>query len=257
LFAVLAAMVNRNGRIEGTFTSSETPHPAFPRQGKIDLLWTAFNLALLHPLLPEGFLLEGEADGKIKGEFLPDFRLALAGGWKVSRGNLSWKGDKGVIHAGITQADLDYIWSGERLQGDVSLSLVDYGSLKGNFRVPIPARIPPRLDPRGSLRISLQGQAQEKGLLAAFFPGMVEETRGNMDLDFKADGTWEQPNLQGTLQLTGAGAHIPSLGIRVEDLSSRWKLRNERIVESPRPDPAPDSGGHGNDLAETVGHGPF
>jgi translocation and assembly module TamB len=233
--AVLAAMLNQNGRIEGTFTSSEPPRPALPRQGKIDLLWTAFNLALLQPFLPEGFLLEGEADGKIKGEFLPDFRLDLAGGWKVSRGNLSWKGDKGVIHAGINQADLDYIWRGEKLRGNVSLSLVDYGSLKGNFLVPIPARIPPRLDPRGPLRISLQGQAQEKGLLAAFFPGMVEETRGNMDLDFKADGTWEQPNLQGTLQLTGAGAHIPSLGIRVEDLSSRWKLRNEQIqVESLR-----------------------
>ncbi len=233
--AVLVAMLNQNGRIEGTFTSSEPPRPALPRQGKIDLLWAAFNLALLQPFLPEGFLLEGEADGKIKGEFLPDFRLDLAGGWKVSRANLSWKADKGVIHAGINQADLDYIWRGENLQGNVSLSLVDYGSLKGNFRVPIPARIPPRLDPRGPLRISFQGQAQEKGLLAAFFPGMVEETRGNMDLEFKADGTWEQPNLQGTLQLTGAGAHIPSLGIRVEDLSSRWKLRDERIqVESLR-----------------------
>jgi len=232
---VLVAMLNQNGRIEGTFLSSEPPGPTLPRQGKIDLLWTAFNLALLQPFLPEGFLLEGEAEGKIKGDFLPDFRLDLAGGWKVSRANLSWKADKGVIHAGINQGDLDYIWRGERLQGNVSLSLVDYGSLKGDFRVPIPARIPPRLDPRGPLRISLQGQAQEKGLLAAFFPGMVEETRGNMDFDFKADGTWQQPNLQGTLQLTGAGAHIPSLGVRVEDLSSRWKIRDGRIqVESLR-----------------------
>ena len=233
--AVLAAMLNQNGRIEGTFTSSETPRPAFPRQGKIDLLWTAFNLTVLQPLLPEGFLLEGEADGKMKGEIWPDFRLDLAGGWKVSRGNLSWKGDKGVINAGINQADLDYIWRGERLQGNVSLSLLDYGSLKGNFRFPLPARIPPRLDPAGPLRVSLQGQAQEKGLLAAFFPGMVEETRGNMDLDFKAEGTWEQPSLQGTLQLTNARVQVPALGIRVEDLSSRWKLRNERIqVESLR-----------------------
>jgi autotransporter translocation and assembly factor TamB len=235
LIAVLAAMLDQNGRIEGTFTSSEPPRPALPRHGKIDLLWTAFNLALLQPFLPEGFLLEGEGEGIMKGEFMPDLRLDLAGGWKVSRGNLSWKGEQGVINAAINQADLDYIWRGERLQGNVSLSLVDYGSLKGNFRVPIPARIPPRLDPAGPMRVSLQGRAQEKGLLAAFFPGMVEETRGKMDLDFKADGTWEQPNLQGTLQLTSAEAHIPSLGIRVEDLSSRWKLRNERIqVESLR-----------------------
>jgi translocation and assembly module TamB len=85
------------------------------------------------------------------------------------------------------------------------------------------------------LQVSLQGRAQEKGLLSAIFPGMVEETRGNMDLDFKADGTWDKPNLQGTLQLSDAGANVPALGIRIEDLSSRWQFGNERIqVESLR-----------------------
>jgi autotransporter translocation and assembly factor TamB len=233
--AVLAAVVNRNGRIEGTFTSSQPPGPAFPRQGKIDLLWTAFNLAILQPLLPEGFLLEGEVDGRMKGEFLSDFRLDLTGGWRVSRGNLSWKGEKGVVNAGITQADLDYIWSGERLQGNISLSLLDYGSLKGNFRFPLNAQIPFRLDPAGPLQVSLQGRAQEKGLFSTIFPGMVEETRGNVALDFKADGTWDHPNLQGTLQLSDAGGNLPALGIRVEDLSSRWKFGNGRIqIESLR-----------------------
>ena len=233
--AVLAAVVNRNGRIEGTFTSSDPPRPALPRQGKVDLLWTAFNLAVLQPLLPEGFLLEGEAEGKMKGALLPEDRLDLAGGWKVSRGKLSWKGDKGVISAEISQADLDFIWSGEKVQGNVSLSLLDYGSVKGNFRLPLPARIPSRFEPAGPLRVSLQGRAQEKGLLSAFFPGMVEETRGNIDMDFRADGTWDRPNLHGTLQLTNAGANVPALGIRVEDLSSRWKFGNERIqVESLR-----------------------
>jgi translocation and assembly module TamB len=233
--AVLAAVTNRNGRVEGTFTSSEPPRPALPRQGKVELLWTAFNLAVLQPLLPEGFLLEGEADGKMKGELMPDSSLDLTGGWKVSRGNLSWKGEKGLINAGITQADLDYTWRGERLQGNMSLSLLDYGSLKGNFRLPLSARIPPRFEPAGPLRVSLQGQAQEKGLLSAFFPGMVEETRGNIDLDFQADGTWDRPNLLGTLQLTNAGANVPGLGIRIEDLSSRWQIGNEKIqVESLR-----------------------
>jgi len=69
---------------------------------------------------------------------------------------------------------------------------------------------------------------------------MVEETRGNIDLDFKADGTWDRPILQGTLQLTNAGANVPALGIRIEDLSSRWKFGNGRIqIESLRPAPAP------------------
>jgi translocation and assembly module TamB len=235
LVAVLAAMLNENGRIEGTVNSSEPPRPAFLRQGKIDLLWTAFDLALLQPLLPEGFLLEGKAEGTVKGTLLPDLRLDLAGGWKVSRGSLSWKGDKGQIGVGINEADVDFLWSGERVQGNVTLSLADYGSLKGNFRLPIPARPPFQIDPAGLLQVTLQGRAQEKGLLSAFFPGMVEETRGTIDLDLKAQGTWDRPDLQGSLQMSNAGASIPSLGIRVEDLSSRWKLRNEQIqVESLR-----------------------
>jgi autotransporter translocation and assembly factor TamB len=235
LVAVLAAMLNENGRIEGTVTSSEPPRAAFPRQGKIDFLWTAFNLALLQPILPEGFHLEGKAEGKVKGALLPDLHLDLSGGWKVSQGSLSWKGDKGQISAGINQADVDFLWRDERVQGNVSLSLADYGSLKGHFRFPIPARPPFQADPAGSLQVTLQGQAQEKGLLSAFFPGMVEETRGTIDLDLKAQGTWGQPDLQGSLQMSNAGASIPSLGIRIEDLSSRWKLRNEQIqVESLR-----------------------
>ena len=227
--AVLTAAVGRYGRIEGIFTSPEPPRPALPGEGKIDLRWTEFNLAVLQPLLPEGFLLEGEADGKLKGALLPDFRLDLTGGWKASRGNFSWKGEMGVVNAGITQADLDFIWRGERLLGNISLSLLDYGSLKGNFWLPLSARIPSRLDPAGPLEVSLQGQAQEKGLLSAFFPGMVEETRGNISLEFRADGTWEQPNIQGTLNLTNAGAKVPALGIHIEDLSSRCIFGKERI----------------------------
>jgi translocation and assembly module TamB len=235
LVSALAVMLNQKGRIEGTFTSSGPPRLALPGEGKIDLLWAAFDLAALEPLLPAGFLLEGQAEGKLKGALLPDFRLDLAGGLKLSRGKLVWKGEKGVISAGINQADVDFLWRGESLQGRVSLALLDFGSLKGVFRFPLPARIPLEPDPAGPLQASLQGQAQEKGLLSALFPGMVEETRGNIDLDLKAQGTWAQPDFQGSLQLSNAGASIPSLGILAQDLSSRLRFRNEQVqVESLR-----------------------
>jgi translocation and assembly module TamB len=58
---------------------------------------------------------------------------------------------------------------------------------------------------------------------------MIEETRGNIDLDFSVDGTWAKPNPRGNFLLTNAGASLPSLGIRIEDLSSRWKLRDGQI----------------------------
>ena len=227
--------MNKSGKIEGKVTSSEPARLAFPRQGKIDLLWTEIDLLALQPLLPAGFLLEGQVNGKLRGAWLPDFRLDLAGGLKATRGKLTWRGERGLISARINQADLEFLWAGEKAQGNVSLSLADYGSLKGNFLLPLPARPPFRFDPAGPVQVSLQGKAQEKGLLSALFPGMIEETRGNIDLDFRVDGTWAKPNPRGSLLLTNAGASLPSLGIRVEDLSSRWKLRNEQIqIESLR-----------------------
>ena len=98
--AVLAAMLNRNGRIEGTFTSSEPPRPALPRQGKIDLLWTAFNLALLQPFLPEGFLLEGEAEGKMKGEFAARFSPRPGGRMESLPGKFELEGRQGDDQCG-------------------------------------------------------------------------------------------------------------------------------------------------------------
>jgi translocation and assembly module TamB len=186
-------------------------------------------LLVLQPLLPEGLLLEGQVSGKIKGAWLPDFRLDMAGGLNVTQGNLTWRGERSLISARINQADLEFLWAGERVKGNISLSLADYGSLKGTFLLPLPARPPFRFDPAGPVQVSLQGKAQEKGLLSALFPGTIEETRGNIDLDFRVDGTWAKPNPRGSLLLTNAGAYLPSLGMRIEDLSSRWKLRNGQI----------------------------
>ena len=235
MLAGLKAALNEGGKIEGKVTSSEPARLALPRQGKIELLWTKFNFLALQPLLPEGLLLEGQVNGKLKGAWLPDFRLDMAGGLNVTQGNLTWRRERSLIRARINQADLEFLWAGERVQGSVSVSLADYGSLKGNFLLPLPARPPFRLDPAGPVQVSLRGKAQEKGLLSALFPAVIEETRGNIDLDFRIDGTWAKPNPRGSLLLTNAGASLPSLGIRVEDLSSRWKLRDEQIqIESLR-----------------------
>ena len=235
LLAVLDADLKEGGKIEGKGTSSEPARLALPRQGKIEFLWTKFNFLVLQPLLPEGLLLEGQVSGKLTGAWIPDFRLNMAGGLNVTQGNLTWRGERSLISARINQADLEFLWAEERVQGSVSVSLADYGSLKGNFLLPLPARLPFRFDPAGPVQVSLQGKAQEKGLLSALFRGTIEETRGNIDLDFRVDGTWAKPNPQGSLLLTNAGASLPSLGIRVEDLSSRWKFRNNQLqIESLR-----------------------
>jgi len=51
-----------------------------------------------------------------------------------------------------------------------------------------------------------------------------------MDLDLQVDGPWKNPTLKGRIQFTNAGAFLPGLGIRVEDLSTRCQVRNEQIL---------------------------
>ena len=60
-------ILNKNGKMEGKVTSSEPARLALPRQGKIDLLWREIDLLALQPLLPEGFFLEGQVNGQLKG----------------------------------------------------------------------------------------------------------------------------------------------------------------------------------------------
>ena len=233
LMATLNMALNKNGRIDGQLSSSEPARFALPKEGKVDLSWTALNLAALQPLLPEKFFLEGQASGQVNGKWLPGLHLDIAGGFNLSQGIFSWRGDSGLITARLNQSAVDFLWRGERLQGNVNLALMDYGSLKGNFFLPLPAHPPFQFDSAGPVKASFQGQAQERGLLSALFPGMVQETRGKIDFSFTAEGTWGKPLTGGTLQLTDAGAYLPTLGIRMEDVSSRWKLRGEQIqVES-------------------------
>ena len=222
-----------HGKLEGRITSAEPGRFAFPKEGKMEMTWSALNLSLLQPLWPRQLFAEGTASAQITAKWRPDFRLEGLGELKIPRGKLSWKAEGGLISAGLNQGKLGFSWGEEVLQGNLSLPLEGYGSLKGDFRLPFPARFPLRLDPAGPVQAAFRGQAQENGLITAFFPGTVQESRGNMDLDLRIDGTWEKPILKGTIQLANAGAFLPGLGIRVEGLSARFQFHDEQVrIES-------------------------
>jgi autotransporter translocation and assembly factor TamB len=219
----------KHGTVEGQIVSSEPARLALPKAGQLEIGWTALDVGLLKPLGPKELFLEGTAAGQVKGNWLPEGRLEAKGELKLSRGKFSWRAEHGLISAGLRQGDVDFSWGGEGLQGNLLLILETYGSLQGNFRLPLPARIPLRFDPARALRVSLRGQAEENGLVSAVFPGTVQESRGKVDLELQVVGTWASPDLQGSLQFTDGGAFLPGLGIRVEDLSLRCRLRDQRI----------------------------
>jgi translocation and assembly module TamB len=66
-------------------------------------------------------------------------------------------------------------------------------------------------------------------LLVALFPGMIQESRGKVDVDLRVDGSWKKPRPKATLHLKEAGAQLPTLGVRVEDLSTQLRFEDEQI----------------------------
>ncbi len=61
--------------------------------------------------------------------------------------------------------------------------MAEYGQARANFQLPVPARFPVAVNPKGPLRGSLAGQLQEKGIITALFPELVQKSFGEIDAD--------------------------------------------------------------------------
>jgi len=222
--------LQEGGTLQAAFSSDSPAGAAIPATGDLSLQWSGVNTALLGPWLPGALNLQGELSGKANGRLLPGQRLEMAGEAGFAQGKAKWRDEKGEMTANVRQASLTFDWRGQTLTGKLSLALAESGQAQGDFLLPIPARLPVTPDRGGPLRGTLTGRVQEQGFLSAFFPGLVQESHGDLDLDLKAAGTWGNPSLTGTLQLSRAGGYLPSAGIKVSELQLSAQLERDRIV---------------------------
>ncbi len=205
------------GTLTGSFSSSGPAALSVPEEGDLDLRWQGFDLMPLSGWVPGRARLEGQMAGDAKGRLLPNHRLSLAGRMTLARSRIHWQGQKGDVSVDLRDAALDWNWHDEALGGTLALTMADYGKLQGRFLLPIAARLPVAVDHRGSLQTSLSGRLREKGALGVLFPGLVQESHGDLDLDLKVSGTWDEPQASGTIRLSNAGGYLPTAGISVKD----------------------------------------
>lgn len=217
------------GVFKGRFTSPGPAGLSVPEAGEADLLWSGIDLALVRPWLPKAVNLEGRVGGRATGDFQPGKQFAAKGDIDLSEGKVRWFMTEGEINLNLRAASLAWEWGGEALRGTASLGLAEHGQLKGSFQLPLPARLPVSIDGKGPLRASLTGRVQEKGILASLFPGLIRESRGDVDVDLKVAGTWEVPEIEGGLKLSGAGAYLPTAGIHVKDVQLGLSLEKDLI----------------------------
>ena len=216
-------------KLRARVDSAQPGRPALPEQGRISVAWDGLDLARLRPWLPEGIDLAGRLRGKADADWRAGWQLEMTGEATVDGGRLSWRGDEGELAADLRTARLDWAWRDTALSGEFNLALAEYGDARGSFRLPLPAQLPAAMAPDGPLQLLLTARAREHGLLPAFFPGLITASRGELEVQARAGGTWRQPDLGGRVRLTGAGAYFPTAGIELKEVALNADLAGDEL----------------------------
>jgi translocation and assembly module TamB len=217
------------GRLKGSFVSAVPSGLVIPDKGDLSAEFSRFDLAQLKPWLPPDTLLTGQVSGQTTGRMLPGQRFELDGDAVLSGGTVQQKRAEGDLQLAFKSATANWSWRGEKLSGQLALTMAEYGKLRGEFQLPLPARLPVAINPKGTLRVAVNGQAQEKGLLTTLFPGFIQESFGTLDADLLVSGVWAAPQVNGTLRLSKAGAYLPTAGIQLKEVQLSARLAKDRI----------------------------
>ena len=217
------------GKLKGSYASDTPFRLAMPEKGELTAEVNGIDLALLRPWLPPDTRLEGHLSGRAKGSMLPGQRFELDGNAVLSGGTLLQKRSEGELKLAFTSAKVSWGWRGEALTGNLALSTTEYGQARANFQLPLAARYPVAINRKGPLQVSITGQVQEKGIITTLFPGLVQESFGELDAELAISGTWDAPKIGGKVRLAKAGAYLPTAGIHLTDVQLAASLEKNLI----------------------------
>lgn len=200
-----------------------------PLRGQLRAQWNDLNLSRANPWLPPDTRLGGRINGQTKGIMIAGDRFELDGKAVISGGTLHRKSVANELNLTFPAATASWNWRGEALTGAFDLTLAEYGKAQTTFQLPLPARFPVAVNPQGPLRGTLSAQLQEKGVLAALFPELVQGSFGKLDADLAVSGSWGVPQVGGTLRLAKAGAYLPIAGIHLKEVEVAARLEKDLI----------------------------
>jgi translocation and assembly module TamB len=219
----------RDGRLRAGCTVPAPAGLSLPQRGTFQADLEGGDFRAIRPWLPAGLSLEGGLAVQASGEWLPPRKLRLRGTATVGKGSIAHQRKGGTLRADVRAASLAWDWRDETLGGSLDLDLADTGRLRGDFRLPLPARLSATITPDGPLSISVSGNVRENGILAALFPGMLQESRGELELEARIGDTWRNPRYGGKLLLSKAAVSLPRAGVRFKDIRVSALLENNSI----------------------------
>jgi translocation and assembly module TamB len=217
------------GSVRGSISSSEPGRPKRPEEAVFSASWDGIDIATTKSWLPSTLLLEGYLGGRIEGRLLRGGAFDAKGEATVAQGSVGWQERDSFVKVRVKTATLQMAWRNEALKAEGALDLEEKGSLRAQCLLPIVARYPFQAVKTGSLNISVAGHTKELGVLSVFLRGAVRETRGRLKFEAGVSGTWEKPHFNGHFVLAEAAAHLPALGIRLEEVNADVRLSDDRI----------------------------
>lgn len=218
------------GKLTANLVTDVPKTLTLPDHGDFEARLDEVNMGIFRSWLPEGLSLEGVLSARTAGKLLPGKQLQLTAKADIDRGVLRQQQKGGELRADLRSATLSVDWHGQTLDGTVAVELADTGQLKGSFRLPLPARLPLAMNPEGAVTGNLEGKVRENGIMSALFPGMIQESKGELEMMLRVGDTWKNPNLSGTLLLSRAGLYLPRAGIHLSDLKLAAHFERDRIT---------------------------
>ena len=203
----------KGGRFTFTLRSPQSGRLALPERGEVSAAWEGIELRQLNPWLPETLTVDGRWQGDVAGRWQAGTALQLAGKTWIEDGALQWQGVDGLIRLPLRQAELTGSWQAGWAQGELHLALAEHGRIDGHFRLPLLTD-----NPDAPLQAAAHFTLDELGLLATLLPGATNETHGKLQGDLRLAGSRRQPQLYGRLALSGAGADVPALGLKLREV---------------------------------------
>ncbi len=221
----LSRLVLRSTREE--YVEVESSLNRNPLSGTASLEWRNVDISRANAWLT-GLSLSGSTNGSVNAT-LKGEKPVVTGKLSLSRAVLKRRVQNAELKAEVSRSELSVNWQGRALDVKMELVLATYGNIDGSLQVPLPARMPIALDRNGPLRGSLKGRLRENGTLSFLFPGLIQESRGQIDVDVAVAGTWKTPVVKGSLLLDKAGGYFPAAGIHLADLHLEARLGENEV----------------------------
>ncbi|MBI4500421.1 MAG: translocation/assembly module TamB domain-containing protein, partial [Gemmatimonadetes bacterium] len=127
------------------------------------------------------------------------------------------------------QGVIDY--AGHRLQGEFKLRRAQDVIMDITADLPIDLALRDPAANRqlpGQLKIRAVADSVDLAILEAVSPA-VRDASGRLDGDFGITGSWERPQLTGSLNLTSGAATYPGLGVRHQGISGRVVMQGDTL----------------------------